>query len=97
MKPQLLKKRHPQQSEDDDYANYVALLSELVSLLQSKIAGWQEWGMIWQALLDMALTDPCMLPLDRHKRTEKLHVELRCYQHAAEEFVNNIAQFGSYY
>ena len=41
MKPQLLKKRHPQQSEDNDYANYVALLSELVSLLQSKIAGWQ--------------------------------------------------------
>ena len=42
IKPQLLKKRHPQQSEDDYYANYVALLSELVPLLQSKIAGWQE-------------------------------------------------------
>ena len=97
MKQQLLKKRHPQQSEDDDYANYVALLSELVSLLQSKIAGWQEWGMIWQAMLDMVLTDPCLLPLDRHKWPEKLHVELRCYQHAAEEFVNNIAQFGAYY
>ena len=53
--------------------------------------------MIWQAPLDMALTDPRMLPLDYHKWTEKLHVELRCYQRVAEEFINNIDHLGSYY
>ena len=40
MKPQLLKKRYPQQSEDDDYANYVALLSEFVSLRTAIENSW---------------------------------------------------------